>query len=253
MAVDILQPWAPTRATMNKYRDVDELEVDTRRLLRWRIPLLLAVVVNFALLIRVPYSRGWVEGSSRLTNESTVSAAAVPVEPSRLPPGTHATASPAELEWIKLLTSLQAVSQARMPDLRHALARWFSWRPSWTFAAAPAPASNSGDIEEPAAVPESPTSVEPPPLDPTPAAAAPTSLTLRNAPTSGGAVVCLVNGRACELLPGEAHQFPADQSWDVRFHRGDSFGNERRNLGPGTYQFTVTDLGWELVEVADRP
>lgn len=253
MAVDILQPRAPTRATMNKYREVDELEVETRRLLRWRVPLLLAVVVNFALLIRVPYSRGWVEASSRHTNESTVSAAAVTVEPSCLPPGTHAPANPAEPDWIKLLTSLKAVSMAKMPDLRQELARWFSWQPSWNFAAAPSPASHSGDIEEPAAVPESPTSVEPPPLDPTPAAAAPTSLTLRNAPESGGAVVCLVNGRVCELRPGEAHQFPADQPWDVRFHRGDSFGNEHRNLGPGTYQFIVTDLGWELVEVADRP
>jgi hypothetical protein len=63
-------------------------------------------------------------------------------------------------------------------------------------------------------------------------------------------VSCLVNGRVCELWPGEAHEFTVGDTWDVQFHRGESLANERRLLSRGVYRFVVTDHGWDLEALA---
>ena len=72
---------------------------------------------------------------------------------------------------------------------------------------------------------------------------------MRNPSDSGGAVSFKVNGRVCELWPGEAHVFTLGDTWDIQYHRGGSFGNARRQLAQGVYRFVVTDHGWDLEAV----
>ena len=223
------------RATMNEFPEVGDLEIEARRLLRYRIPLILAVCVNFFLLVRVPTARLAVAHSDASSAGSSAMAGPLVqpslTRPSQLRaveqeiavPGTesaeHASAAllaalvPADL-WTTTLPQFEAALRQQQPAVRAYLQRALSWRPP----------------------------IEPPP--------APRGLTLRNALENGGPVRFLVNGRAQELWPGEAHEFAAGVSWDVQFHRGDAFGNQQRTLAPGDDRFVVTDQGWDLEPVA---
>jgi hypothetical protein len=71
-------------------------------------------------------------------------------------------------------------------------------------------------------------------------------LTLRNLRDNGGSVSFLVNGRRCELGPGEAHEFSDEPAWRIQYHRGDGFENEEHTLAGGHYAFVVTAEGWVL-------
>ena len=72
---------------------------------------------------------------------------------------------------------------------------------------------------------------------------------LRNPKQTEGNVHFLVGSSEHSLRPGEMERFEAEQSLAVLFHRGDEFGNVRRELTPGVYEFNVTDHGWDLVQV----
>ena len=75
----------------------------------------------------------------------------------------------------------------------------------------------------------------------------PDGVIIRNPLENNGPVRFLVNGRMCDLHPGEAHQFPYAPTWVVEFHRGASFGNARRTLTRGAYEFLASSTGWELI------
>ncbi len=79
-----------------------------------------------------------------------------------------------------------------------------------------------------------------------PARTVPLDLELQNPDSNRGAIRFLLNHRDLELRPGESHRFPAADQWLIQFHRGADFENVQRTLLPGTYQFRVTNRGWDL-------
>ena len=64
-------------------------------------------------------------------------------------------------------------------------------------------------------------------------------LAVHNPPGNNGTIRFLVNRRLCELLPGEAHQFPAAEEWVIQFHPGGEFENVERTITRGVYHFIV--------------
>ncbi len=223
---------------MNKIPELDDLEIEARRLLRYRIPLMLAVVVNFALLIRVPAAQLAAERSAAPAHGSPAPLDTAPppgpagpsescaAQPELAPPQTRPadnprptlldTLAPAD-RWTATLRAFEAAWRAQQPAVRALLSR----------AATAQPASDPPDLQSTSR-----------------------RLVLRNPLDNGGPVRLLVNGRVQELMPGESHEFTAGASWDVQFHRGDSFGNEQCTLAPGDYRFVVTEQGWHLERVA---
>lgn len=76
-----------------------------------------------------------------------------------------------------------------------------------------------------------------------------TGLTLRNLPDNDVPVRFLVNGRVYNLLPGESHSFAIGTAWDLQYHRGGAYGNAHQTLDAGDYQFVVGSTGWTLEPV----
>jgi hypothetical protein len=58
----------------------------------------------------------------------------------------------------------------------------------------------------------------------------------------------ILNGEVRVLGPGQRHEIEANQTWDVKFHRGGEFGDADYQLSAGAYEFRVGDQGWELRE-----
>jgi Ni/Co efflux regulator RcnB len=56
-----------------------------------------------------------------------------------------------------------------------------------------------------------------------------------------------LNGVRYTLRPGEWQSLVNDRSWVVQFDRGGEYGLARYGLTPGTYEFTATPQGWELL------
>ena len=76
---------------------------------------------------------------------------------------------------------------------------------------------------------------------------------LHNPKRNGGEVSCLVNGKEYLLRPGQSHQFTDGPTWLVEFHRGGDFGNAERVLASGSFEFTVTDGGWDIAKTRRQP
>src|SRR5690606_19347575 len=50
--------------------------------------------------------------------------------------------------------------------------------------------------------------------------------------------------RQYTMRPGESQWL--ETTYEITFHRGGQFGTARYSLPPGTYEFVVTDRGWDL-------
>lgn len=229
------------RDAMNDFLQASQLRDEARRLLRYRVPVIVAVLCNFALLIRFPlvhsYSQTQSAPPSPAATAQAVPGPSPPPAASAVdPPPPHAAlavssaAAPtaaAGPEFDVAQASRQLADTAQRLGVRIATSRW-----AQTLGASLARSSDESQQERSA---------------PTPAPSIHPSLVLRNRSDNGGSVTFLVNGRRCELGPGEAHEFAADQpGWQIQFHRGDAFGNEERTLTKGRYEFIVTDQGWAL-------
>ena len=272
---------------MNEFLEVNELQTEAKRLLHCRVPLVVAVVVNFVLLVRVPLTRmpaetvvppasgGTVAEAGELSwkTPSPLTAISQEIEalPAELAPSVQ-MAVPAELVAVSeppvslpLTEPLASPPESRVPQR---LAQWADWLLQFVPSARTAIATPPQIVVEPAEPIAEPASSMPAPgdspaTDATPSplanepdhtASAPQGLTLRNSLENGGPVSFLVNGRVYELLPGEAHEFSTGESWDVKFHRGESLGNDQRTLRRGVYRFIVTEHGWDLQAVTpERP
>jgi len=75
------------------------------------------------------------------------------------------------------------------------------------------------------------------------------AIVLRNPTTTGGGVSFLVGDVAYTLSPGRTHTLETGELHVVRFDRGGAFGTATHVLSEGTYEFRVTESGWELVRV----
>lgn len=72
-------------------------------------------------------------------------------------------------------------------------------------------------------------------------------ITIQNQNSAGLAVVCVLDGQTeIQLRPGETRPLKEKANYVVEFDRGASFGTARYDLSEGTYQFVVTDRGWDL-------
>lgn len=54
-----------------------------------------------------------------------------------------------------------------------------------------------------------------------------------------------LNGHKFTIKPGETQDLVNDRDWVIEFDRGEEFGTGRYTLSPGTYEFKLTDHGWE--------
>ena len=71
-------------------------------------------------------------------------------------------------------------------------------------------------------------------------------MNVTNPAANHGAIRFLVNRHVIELQPGEAHQFPPSDSWNIQYHPGGDFDNVQRTVSAGNYEFRVTRRGWRL-------
>ncbi len=76
----------------------------------------------------------------------------------------------------------------------------------------------------------------------------PRVLVLENPIENDGPVHFLVDGVAFTLLPGETRRWESTttDAWQLEFHRGLSLGDAQFEFGPGIYRFDVSYQGWDL-------
>lgn len=76
------------------------------------------------------------------------------------------------------------------------------------------------------------------------------SVRIRNPSNSGGGVSFVVEGKSeINLAPGDSQYLGERNAYLVEFDRGANFGTFRRELVAGTYDFVVTENGWDLQRV----
>lgn len=63
-----------------------------------------------------------------------------------------------------------------------------------------------------------------------------------------GSVNYALNGYKYTIRSGESQVIQSDRAWTVAFDRGSDFGMAKYSLSPGTYEFSVTEKGWELLK-----
>jgi hypothetical protein len=292
---------------MYEFIQAGELRAEAKRLLRYRLPLILAILVNFAFLVRAPIAGMRAENAPPQNVETTTPEPTGPTAAARTPRSSarvSAANQNATHQHVKVAPAAAAAASVpnqlapptTSPSPRSAGVSPFSFTSAWgptgqrLFARWSVPLRQSAPAPAPAVLPRSNaapdsttaprTTATPEPLvatqtapalpshpndgpktlpapqpasPPTVGASPPTALTIRNARENEGPVSFLVNGRVCELQPGEAHEFAAGTSWNVQFHRGESFGNAEQTLGPGTFCFVVTDQGWDLEAAPSGP
>ena len=280
---------------MYEFIQAGELRAEAKRLLRYRFPLILAVLVNLVFLVRVPIAGMRAETAPPQNAETTTSEPTGPTAPARTPRSSaRVNATNRNTQVAPSAAAVASVPNKLAPpnispSLRSAGVSPFSFTSTWgttgqrLFArwsvplrqSAPAPARSSFPSRTPLPIQprlpvrrplpsRSPRLRQHPHLQriratyPKPCP----HRSLHSHPPSWhrrpphspfatrseneGPVSFLVNGRVCELQPGEAHEFAAGTSWIVQFHRGESFGNAEQTLGPGVFHFVVTDQGWDL-------
>lgn len=71
---------------------------------------------------------------------------------------------------------------------------------------------------------------------------------VRNPARSGGPVAFVVDDEnEVALDEGQSHSLVTGGAYTIEFDRGGDFGSAKKTLGPGVYEFVVTDHGWDLV------
>lgn len=84
-------------------------------------------------------------------------------------------------------------------------------------------------------------------------------VTIRLEPQVGGSVNYLIDGKeSATIQAGQQQTLTSKGSFEIRFSRGaapngQSFGEARYALGEGTYFFTVTERGWDLLRDPAQP
>jgi hypothetical protein len=73
---------------------------------------------------------------------------------------------------------------------------------------------------------------------------------LANPEDSGGPVSYDLSGFAYTIEPGSIQTLTTRPSWVVTFDRGGSFGQASYTLTNGTFTFTPTEKGWDLIETS---
>lgn len=63
-----------------------------------------------------------------------------------------------------------------------------------------------------------------------------------------GKVNYSLNNYKYAIESGQSQVIESDRAWTIVFDRGSNSGSARYSLTPGTYEFTVTEKGWELVK-----
>ncbi|MBI2827172.1 MAG: hypothetical protein HYX69_21075 [Planctomycetia bacterium] len=74
----------------------------------------------------------------------------------------------------------------------------------------------------------------------------PSVLVLVNPHDNGATIRYLINGHAFSMAPGQSHRLPVGKTWRLRFHRGGEFGEFSEALREGSFEFRITDEGWQL-------
>jgi hypothetical protein len=62
----------------------------------------------------------------------------------------------------------------------------------------------------------------------------------------GASVSYNLNGGPYEMQPGYRQTLDTSRTWIVQFDRGGSFGQAQYTLASGTYEWVITDQGWDL-------
>jgi hypothetical protein len=85
-------------------------------------------------------------------------------------------------------------------------------------------------------------------VDPVPVVA---SIRILN-PASTGRLVNYMLGAGQFSIDSAQSMVHNDGTQVITFDRGDGFGTAAYTLDPGTYRFTLTEAGWDLVTVTDQ-
>lgn len=306
---------------MYEFIQSDELKTQARRLLGYRLPLVLVILVNIVLIMRVPMpgTTPAHAGNSVMTTAleflhrpashqdsyplqsglSSVPDAVASREQGSVAP----MVSPERTDWTPLVEALTSDDRAATRPDSSAGTQWLvstgssaaesiasvwaqlprlglpisQWRGTahlvaqrWMHATHDAlqqtehdPVESASDSRRSgtsmASAADSP-SLEDPVTNSAPAQPAATvttntwkardnRLAICNPAGNGETVRFLVNGRLCELQPGEAHYYAPGDEWLIQFHPGGDFDDVERTLQRGTYQFIVTPYGWDIVAV----
>lgn len=71
-------------------------------------------------------------------------------------------------------------------------------------------------------------------------------------PADAGATLAYsLNQYEYVIQPGESQMLTNDREWIITFDRGGDFGTARYTLFPGSYEFALTEKGWEIYHDAD--
>lgn len=210
---------------MNQTNTAIELKNATRRILRWRFPLIIALLANIGMVARTVTLPGGAEASQPAAATVAFGHRSPLVDVARhdqppqptLPTVPLATERPSTPSVPVNATTFNAADF--VPDLTLLAARWWPTIESTAEAAAQLAAAHL-------------------PLN--------GELTVSNVQQNGLPVTFLVDGRVYTLHPGESHMFPAGTAWNLQFHRGGTFGTTQQALTPGAYQFVVDSTGWSL-------
>ena len=79
----------------------------------------------------------------------------------------------------------------------------------------------------------------------------PVVITLLNPAETRAAVNYSLAGTVYTLEPGQSASH-GEETQEIAFDRGGSFGEARYTLAPGTYRFVSTDHGWDLHSVTSE-
>lgn len=74
-------------------------------------------------------------------------------------------------------------------------------------------------------------------------------ITLSSPASAQGEVRYLLGSTEYSMKPGYRQKFANDREWVIAFGSGGSRGEVRYTLGPGAFEFRLTDDGWDLVKL----
>jgi hypothetical protein len=74
-------------------------------------------------------------------------------------------------------------------------------------------------------------------------------ITISSPVTAQGEVRYLLGSNEYSMKPGYRQKFANDREWVIAFGSGGSRGEVRYTLGPGAFEFRLTDDGWDLVKL----
>ena len=254
---------------MNKTNSALELQKATTRILRWRIPLFIALIANVAILARLAVAPAGAAAGQPMATTVPVA----PHSPALRPSNTTPAVQPVQSSVApKTTTSNIAEHALPIPQVDRQTLRTpgphmpATEKPSTSIVGPTEPALQVDLTAHPAhAAPLNVSDYMPdlsdladrwwPALESTAEAAAQFAaaqhpqageLAIGNYSQNGVPVSFLLDGRVYTLHPGESHLFPLGTSWNIQFHRGGALGNISEPLTPGKYQFVVGADGWTL-------